>query len=101
MGPLPSGNRTLQGRTAASNYELADGAQPPTGIAVQHSVLAALKAIGATIVSAEDNEDLVAASQTTPAGETWYIYTAGGGNSDARTSFTLGTLVVGALAQDV
>jgi outer membrane protein OmpA-like peptidoglycan-associated protein len=43
----------------------------------------------------------VVATQKLPQGEFWYIYQGGSGNSDSRGSFTLSTVQLAALAQDV
>ena len=101
LNNLPDGNKHLEGMRVSVDYAVADPARVPPGMVVQRNFRAALGAIGATLVSAPDDEERVVATQATPAGETWYIYTAGGGNSDARTSFTLTTLVVGPFVQEV
>ena len=101
LSPLPGGDKTLEGRQLVVSYALADGAQPMTGLAVQRNFVTALKAIGATTSRRRTTRISVAASRTTPAGETWYIYMAGGGNSDARSSYALTTFVIAPFVQEV
>ena len=101
LGGLRGGNRTLEGSRQAVTYIEINRASTQTGSAVQHNFLAAFKAIGATIVSNEDDEGRVVATQTTPVGEVWYTYEAGGGDMDTRTSYTLATMVIAPFVQEV
>jgi outer membrane protein OmpA-like peptidoglycan-associated protein len=91
----------LEGTRTSVNYGIADPSRRPPGILVQRNFLNALKAIGAKILSPEDDQDRVVATQTTPAGESWYIYLAGGGSTDTRTSYMLTTLVSSPFVQEV
>ena len=98
---LPGGERPLTGLRTSVDYVIADPARRPPGTLVQRNFLNALKAIGAKIVSDEKDEGRVVATQATPAGETWYIYLAGSGDSETRTSYSLTTLVSGPFVQEV
>jgi outer membrane protein OmpA-like peptidoglycan-associated protein len=101
VGGLPGGERHLEGVRTSVTYGIVDPARRPPGQLVQRNFLNALKAIGAKILTAEDDQDRLVAMQATAAGETWYVYAAGGGSSETRTSYTLTTLAVGPFVQEV
>lgn len=101
LSGLPDGDRHLEGLRTSVDYVIADPARRPPGTLVQRNFLNALKAIGAKIVSDEHDQGRVVATQATPAGETWYVYSAGGGSDETRTSYTLTTLVSSPFVQEV
>jgi outer membrane protein OmpA-like peptidoglycan-associated protein len=98
---LPRANAELEGRRDTVTYQVNDSVRPPTGIAVARRFTDLFMAMRAAVVSTPDNETQVVAHRPGPFGEVWYLYTAGSGNFDERTSFTVTTLSVQALIQQV
>lgn len=98
---LPGSNAELEGRRDEVVYQVNDSAKPPTGMAVAQHFRDLFTQMQATIVSAPEAEAQVVAHRPGPDGEVWYLYSAGSGNADERTSFTVTTLTVQALAQQV
>jgi outer membrane protein OmpA-like peptidoglycan-associated protein len=60
-----------------------------------------LKAIGATIVTKETEIDRIVATQNTPAGEVWYLYQSGSGNSENMGSYRLTTVAIAPFPREV
>ncbi len=98
---LPGGAKTLEGARTATYYAVDDGKNAETDDSVQKNYIAALKAIGATLVSDPSDESKAVFTQKTPLGEFWYIYAGGSGNSDSRSTYSLTTVQVAALDQQV
>lgn len=98
---LAGSDADLEGRRDDVTYQVNDSARPPTGMVVARQFADLFKAMKATVVSPPDNETQVVAHRPGPFGEVWYVYAAGSGNSDERTSFTVTTISVQALIQQV
>jgi outer membrane protein OmpA-like peptidoglycan-associated protein len=91
---LPAGEKTVEGHRLTVNYTLTDDKKSPVALAVQKNYIAALQKIGAQLVSDPTTEYTAVLTQQTPAGEFWYVYRHGSGNSDSTGSYSLTTLQV-------
>lgn len=91
---LPAGAKTLEGARATVEYSLTDEKKDPAALLVARNYTAALQKIGAKLMSAPDDSDTSVSMQRTQAGEFWYIYRHGTGNSDSTKSYSLTTIQV-------
>lgn len=101
VGVADGPERIVEGRKQVVNYMLADETRPPTSVQLQRNFLDAFKAMGATILSSEEDEGHVVATQAGPAGEVWYQYQCGGGNSEGCGSFSVTTMIVEPFKREV
>jgi outer membrane protein OmpA-like peptidoglycan-associated protein len=101
VGVADGPERIVEGRKLVVNYTLADETRVPTSAQLQRNFLDAFKAMGATILSSEEDEGHVVAMQAGPAGEVWYLYQCGGGNSEGCGSFSVTTLIVEPFKREV
>lgn len=98
---LPSGGKTIHGHRTAIDYSLRDGAKDHAAAEVRNFYVAAAQKAGAQLMSDPSNGYAAALLKHGPAGEVWYLYDHGSGNEDSTGSFTLTTLTVAALKQEV
>jgi outer membrane protein OmpA-like peptidoglycan-associated protein len=98
---LPAGRKILAGKTSMSLYVLSDINRRPTAMVVQKNYVNALQQIGAKLVSDPSNSGQIVFTRTVPQGEFWYIYDQAGGNSDAVPAYTLTTVQIAPLLQEV
>jgi hypothetical protein len=99
IGRVGATDTTLAGRRQVATYRVAAGAQRMTGPAVQREFFDALKSIGATVLSAESDQDRIVATQANAAGTFWFIFVPLEGSSDARTSYSLSTWMIAPMPQ--
>ncbi|MGH8426802.1 MAG: OmpA family protein [Gammaproteobacteria bacterium] len=98
---LPGGEKTIEGNRLTVNYTLTDENKSPTALALTQNYIAALKQIGATLVSDPTDDSQAVFTQKTPTGEYWYIYHGGSGNSESTESYYLTTVEILPLDQQV
>ncbi|MGH8274102.1 MAG: OmpA family protein [Gammaproteobacteria bacterium] len=91
---LPGGEKTIEGNRLTVNYVLTDEKKDPAALPVARNYMAALKKIGATLMSDPNSNDRAVFTQKTPAGEFWYIYRHTSGNDESTGSYALTTLQV-------
>jgi outer membrane protein OmpA-like peptidoglycan-associated protein len=98
---LPSGEKTLEGRRLTVNYKLTDENKDPVALAVQKNYIAALRKIGAKLMSDPTSGFEATLMQKTPAGEFWYLYKHGSGNEESTGAYSLTTVDVAPFPQVV
>jgi outer membrane protein OmpA-like peptidoglycan-associated protein len=98
---LPGGDKTLEGARLTVTHDLIDEKNAPVAMAVTRNWTNALQAIGAKLVSRPDDAEHAVLTQTTPAGEFWYVSEHGSGNSDYTASYSLTTIQVAPFPQQV
>ncbi|MGA9795688.1 MAG: OmpA family protein [Rhizomicrobium sp.] len=91
---LVSGSKTIGGNRLTVNYTLTDEKKNPAALPVARNYMAALKKIGATLMSDPDSDDHAIFTQKTPVGEFWYIYQHGSGNDESTESYSVTTIQV-------
>jgi outer membrane protein OmpA-like peptidoglycan-associated protein len=98
---LPAGAKALAGhRTTVSYSQIENAKTAGAKAAEQYHVNLAEKA-GAKLVSSPDDEFGAVLTRTSPTGESWYIYTHDGGDEDSTAGYTLTTVEIAPLKQDV
>ena len=97
---LAAGSRTVAGQRSTINYELMDERKNATARAARDFYINQGRRNGATPMSRPDG-DYAVLTKRTPQGEFWYLYLHGSGNEDTTGSYTLITLRVAALPQEV
>lgn len=98
---LPAGSRTLQGQRSSVDYALKDKHKNPTPEAARDYFIAAGKKAGATLMSDPAASWQATLSQKTSSGELWYHYEHGSGTDSTTDSYTLTTLRIAPVVQDV
>lgn len=91
---LADGSKTVSGKRLSVTYTLTDAKRDPVALAVRNNYVSALEAIGAKLVSSPTDSNQAILTQTTPNGETWYVYDHGNGNDDSTQSYTLTTFQI-------
>ena len=98
---LTSGQKTLEGERDQVDFTLVDQSKdPPNAVAWKHFVAEGQKS-GATLMSDPAGGWSAVLTRKTPQGEFWYIYTHGSGNDQSTGSFTLTTVRIVPLKQEV
>jgi outer membrane protein OmpA-like peptidoglycan-associated protein len=97
---LPGGSRKVYGSATSVTYQLEEGARDHGADEMRRYYIAAGKKAGATLKTADEGYNATLQRQT-PTGEEWLVYEHGSGNEDSTGSFTLTTLHVEPLRQEV
>jgi outer membrane protein OmpA-like peptidoglycan-associated protein len=98
---LPSGLKTAEGLMLTTEYTLTDPKKEPVALVPWENYVNALKRIGASLVSDPERHGEAVLTRTTPQGEFWYVYRQSQGNDDGVGSYTLTTMRIGPMPQDV
>jgi hypothetical protein len=98
---LPAGAKLLEGRLLANHYSLTDPSKAPVALVMARNYSEALEQIGASLVSDPARHGQVVLTRATPQGTFWYIYSQGSGNDEEVGAYTLTTLLVGPMPQEV
>ena len=98
---LPTGDRTIEGRVLTNDYNLTDPAKEPVALLPARNYVNALTGIGARLVSDPDRATQPVLTRTTPQGEFWYIYRQTQGNDEAVGSYSLTTMQIAPMPQEV
>ncbi len=99
--PLPEGARTVAGHRSTVTYQLEDEAKNLSAADARDHYIAQGRKSGAQLMTAPDDNDALFSAKAKDGGEAWYLYEHGSGNADTTASFTLTTLQVAPLAQEV
>jgi outer membrane protein OmpA-like peptidoglycan-associated protein len=95
------GTKTVQGRRSTVTYELKDSSKDPANEKARRFYAEQGQKGGARLVSDPNGGWSAILTQKTAQGEFWYAYTHGSGNEDSTGSYTLTTIQVAPLAQEV
>jgi hypothetical protein len=98
---LPAGSRTLGGHRTTVEYAHVDGAKDVSAAAVKSYQIQQAEKAGAELVSDATDSFKAVLTAKGPQGEFWYIYDHGDGSDDATGSYTLTTVAIEPLDQDV
>ena len=98
---VAGGSRTVQGRRSTVTYELKDESKNASNETARRFYAELGKKSGATLVSDPNGGWSAVLTRKTPQGESWYSYTHGSGNDESTGSYTLTTLQVAPLVQEV
>ncbi len=98
---VAGGNKTAAGRRSTVTYELKDESKNATNEAARRFYAELGKKSGATLVSDPNGGWSAVLTQKTAQGESWYAYTHGSGNDESTGTYTLTTLLVMPLVQEV
>lgn len=98
---LASGGKTVQGRRSTVTYELKDPSKDPKNETARRFYAEQGKKSGAQLMSDPGGGWSAILTRKTAQGEFWYSYEHGSGNEDSTGSYTLTTLQVAPLAQEV
>jgi outer membrane protein OmpA-like peptidoglycan-associated protein len=96
-----SGPKTVQGRRSTVTYELKDEAKNATNEVARRFYAEQGKKSGAKLVSDPNGGWSAVLTRKSPQGEVWYSYTHGSGSEETTGSYTLTTLQVAPLVQEV
>lgn len=97
---LADGSRTLKGRVMTFDYEHRDGAPDVSNDAVRRYQIQQAQKAGAKLMTRDEGFNAVLMKKDAQ-GEAWYEYDHGSGNDSVTGSYTLTTVIVGGLAQEV
>ena len=95
------GEQKVYGKLTRTNYELPDGAKDHTSDEVRNFFAAAAMKAGAKPMTDPKSGYNVTLERKTAQGDTWMVYTHGSGNDQSTGSFTLTTLDIAPLPQQV
>ena len=98
---LAGGTRTIQGRRSTVTYELKDPSRDPPNEKARRFYAEQGKKFGAQLMSDPEGGWSAILTKKTPQGELWYSYAHGSGNDESTGSYTLTTLQVAPLVQEV
>lgn len=98
---LPDGDKRLEGRRSTVEYQLVDESKDATNAAAWRHFVEQARQSGASLASDPGGGYFAVLTRQTPQGAVWYLYTHGSGNSESTGSFTLTTLQIAPLAQEV
>jgi hypothetical protein len=98
---LPNGPKLVEGDVSEVEFTLVDQAKDPANELARRHFAAEGQKSGATLVSDPAGGWSAILTRKTPQGEFWYSYTHGSGNEDSTGSFTLTTVRVARLEQQV
>jgi outer membrane protein OmpA-like peptidoglycan-associated protein len=96
-----NGPKTVQGRRSTVTYELKDESKNATNEAARRFYAEQGKKSGAKLVSDPNGGWSAVLTRKSPQGEVWYSYAHGSGNEESTGSYTLTTLQVAPLVQEV
>jgi len=96
-----SGQKNVQGRRSTVTYELKDESRDATNEKARRFYAEQGRKGGATLVSDPGGGWSAVLTQKTAQGEFWYAYTHGSGNDESTGTYTLTTLQVAPLVQEV
>ena len=96
-----SGQKNVQGRRSTVTYELKDESRDATNEKARRFYAEQGRKGGATLVSDPGGGWSAVLTQKTARGEFWYAYTHGSGNDESTGTYTLTTLQVAPLVQEV
>jgi len=98
---VAGGSKTVEGRRSTVTYELRDESKNASNEKARRFYAELGKKSGAKLVSDPDGGWSAVLTQKTPQGEFWYSYRHGSGNDESTGSYTLTTLQVMPLVQEV
>jgi outer membrane protein OmpA-like peptidoglycan-associated protein len=98
---LPGGAKKVEGRRSTVTYELRNEAKNASNEAARRYFAEQGKKSGAQLVSDPNGGWSAILTKKTPQGEFWYSYTHGSGNDESTGTYTLMTLQVAPLVQEV
>jgi outer membrane protein OmpA-like peptidoglycan-associated protein len=98
---LPTGTRVVEGEVNEVEFTLVDQSKDPANEAARKHFAAEGQKSGATLMSDPSGGWSAILTRKTPQGELWYSYTHGSGNEDSTGTFTLTTVRVAKLEQQV
>jgi len=98
---LPSGPKAVEGEVSEVEFTLVDPTKDPANEVARKHFAAEGQKGGATLVSDPSGGWSATLTRRTPQGEFWYSYTHGSGNEESTGSFTLTTVRVAPLPQEV
>lgn len=98
---VAGGSKSVQGRRATVTYELKDESKNASNERARRYYAEQGKKSGAQLVSDPNGGWSAVLTQKSAQGEFWYSYTHGSGNDEATGSYTLTTLQVAPLVQEV
>jgi len=93
---LDSGPKTIAGRVGHVVFRLTDPMKDPPPYAVWKNYVDALRGIGATLVTRQDDANQALLTRKTAQGEAWYFYQHASGNEESTTEYELTDVRVGA-----
>jgi outer membrane protein OmpA-like peptidoglycan-associated protein len=96
-----NGTKTVAGRRSTVTYELKDESKNATNEAARRFYAEQGRKGGATLVSNPNEGWSAVLTQKTAQGEAWYSYAHGSGNDESTGTYTLTTLQVAPLVQEV
>jgi outer membrane protein OmpA-like peptidoglycan-associated protein len=91
---LPTGSQTVEGARTTVVYRVTDDKKSETALTVHKNYVEAFKAIGVPLLTKPDIVDDAIMTSKSPAGEFWFIYSHGSGNSESTASYSLTTVQV-------
>lgn len=97
---VAGGTRKVAGSSNAVTYQLAEGAKDHSAEEMRKFYIAAGRKAGASLRSEDEGYNATLQKQG-PGGEDWLVYEHGSGNEESTSSFTLTTLHVQAMRQEV
>jgi outer membrane protein OmpA-like peptidoglycan-associated protein len=98
---VAGGPKSVQGRRSTVTYELKDDSKNATNEAARKYYAEQGRKSGAQLMSDPDGGWSAVLTQKTAQGEFWYSYTHGSGNDESTGSYTLTTLQIAPLVQEV
>jgi len=98
--PLGDQSKTVAGRRVRLNYQLTEDSKNATAAAVRDFYVNQARRNGAILMSPPSGSS-AALTKTTPDGEFWYVYKQSSGNEESTGSYTLTTLRITPLQQEV
>ena len=98
---LPGQRKVLAGHVVDVSYALTEQDKAPSALFVRNNYVNALQQTGAKLVSDPRLENFAVLTRTTPDGEFWFCYRHGSGNDEATRSYTLTTVQIAPMPQDV
>ena len=98
---LAGGRKVIEGVRSRVDYAYSGAARSPAAVTARTNYVSALQAIGAELVSDPASTDYAVLTQTTPAGEFWYVYRQTAGGFDAANGYELTTIQPAPLVQEV
>lgn len=98
---LVSGPQEIEGRRATVGYDAIDQAKIVAPLAAQRNFAAAMKKLGAEVLSDPKAANVVTARLRAAGGEMWLLFEQAGGNEESLSGFRLTTVQVGPLPQVV
>ena len=98
---LAAGSKTLAGHRTTVEYRQIDGAKTPGSTGAEQYQIGLAKKAGATLVSEPSAVFEAVLTRKSADGEHWYLYDHGSGDDDSTGSYTLTTVEIAPLKQEV